>query len=267
LVPVAPTTNLDIQLLFGTSTLPTTVDSASANPSQVISYKYNTSGSSTPGYPTTGNVSNFGMYNDTTRGYVLQSQVTPATSGSPTYYGTYALLGSTVGSSNYHMPQTHTVMGWIYISSMPTGNAPHFVSCGGQSGFTHYIIFNISNNNSLIFYTNGTSFTINAPLAGFGGVWTGRWMHIARTFDSASKTMLCYVNGAVQNGSGTICANGNADTSNDVNIGGFIDGGNAVSNNNNCLFGLLDNIRIYSSVLSGATITSIYNYENSNPTA
>lgn len=243
--PVAPTTNLDIQLLFGSSTVPTAVDN---NPSQPITNNYKDAlGQHVGG-------GNYAMYNDATRGYVFGST-------SPNL-GNFALLGSTVGSTNYHMPLNHTVMLWFYVASMPTNNAPHLLSCGAQIGFTHYIYFPLSTS-QLIFFTNGATYTASPP-SGYGGTWVGKWTHIARTYNGS--TMLVYVNGALVNGSGN-SGNSTADTANDINIGGFIDGGNYVSNNNNCLYGYLDNIRIYSSVLTGSQISAIYTYENSNPTA
>jgi hypothetical protein len=152
-------------------------------------------------------------------------------------------------------------MCWFYLIALP--NASHIISCGAGSGFTHYIYF-ASGVGSLQFYTNGVTYNAAAP-TGYGGTFVGKWTHIARTYDSTSKVMMVYINGAAVNGSGTTGGNTTADTNN-VNIAGFIDGGNN-SGNNNAFNGYLDNIRIYSAVLSAATITSIYNYENTNPTA
>jgi hypothetical protein len=150
-------------------------------------------------------------------------------------------------------------MCWFYLIGLPAGNAGHIISCGPGS-FTHYIYF-ASGVGSLQFYTNGVTYNAAAP----GGTFVGKWTHIARTYDSTSKVMMVYINGAAVNGSGTTGGNTTADTNN-VNIAGFIDGGNN-SGNNNAFNGYLDNIRIYSSVLTGSQISAIYTYENTNPTS
>ena len=257
-VGVAPTANLDIQLSFGSATLPSYTDNSLT---QAITYKFRNSG----GQQSTLNandISNFAMYNDATRGYVLAANAQNLAQASNPYLGNYALLGTSIGTNNYHMPLNHTVMLWFYLASLPTNNAPHLLSCGSQIGFTHYIYFPLSPS-QLTFFTNGAIYTANPPI-GYGGTWVGKWTHIARTYNGS--TMLVYVNGSLVNGAGNN-GNGTADTSNDVNIAGFIDGGNYSTGNNNCLNGYLDNIRIYSSVLSAAQISNIYTYENSNPTS
>ena len=241
-VGVAPTANLDIQLLFGSASLPTTVDSISTNPSQTITYN-NTGTAVTSG--------GFSVYTDATRGKVLAGGYTYA---SP-------VLGSYAKLPGYNMPLNHTVMCWFYLIALPNGS--HIISCGPGS-FTHYIYF-ASGVSSLQFYTNGVTYNATAP-TGYGGTYVGKWTHIARTYDSTSRVMMVYINGAAVNGSGTTGGNTTADTNN-VNIAGFINGGNGASNNNNAFNGYLDNIRIYSSVLTSTQISDIYNYENTNPTA
>jgi hypothetical protein len=257
-VGVAPTANLDIQLSFGSATLPSYTDNSLT---QAITYKFNNSGGQQSAF-NPNDTSNFAMYNDATRGYVLAANAQNLAQASNLYLGNYALLGTAVGTNNYHMPLNHTVMLWFYVASMPTGNAPHLLSCGSQIGMTHYIYFP-GTTSQLTFFTNGATYTANPP-SGYGGTWVGTWTHIARTYNGS--TMLVYVNGALVNGSGNN-GNGTADTSNDVNIAGFIDGGNYSTGNNNCLNGYLDNIRIYSTVLSGAQISNIYTYESANPKA
>ena len=103
-------------------------------------------------------------------------------------------------------------------------------------------------------FSNGTSFVYNIEPAGFT---IGDWFHVAFTFNNTSKLGTYYVNG-LSIGTHTFnSAYDNADLVNGAELG------RVVKNSGYILNGNLDEVSVFSSVLTQAQITQIYN--NSYP--
>lgn len=139
------------------------------------------------------------------------------------------------------LPASYTKEAWVLLQ---TSNPTNPILSGNASGATSHAF--------------GAPPTAGSPIlsAGHNGVWnqvkdtvalsTGRWYHVAVTYDAATTTMRLYKNGAL------IAENKNVAPfagSKALLLGGFTDNGA-----NRVWGGRLDEVRVYASALPQATI-------------
>ncbi|MDR7212295.1 LamG-like jellyroll fold domain-containing protein [Flavobacterium piscis] len=133
----------------------------------------------------------------------------------------------------FNMPATYTKEAWINVSDLSKVN--NIISGGNQDG-RHAIYIP---NGTLSAGHNGTY----QALSDIDPLDADTWYHVAVTYDLATTTMTLYKNGNI------VATDNNipAFTGNEVRIGAF-------DTNNNLLYGVIDEARIWDKVLTQAEI-------------
>ncbi len=141
------------------------------------------------------------------------------------------------------LPTTYTKEAWVYLTNSSLQN--NFISGGGDG--EHAFWAPNTNGNKLASGHNGDWYAVEdtAPLA------FNTWTHVAVTYDSNTTTMKLYKNGDL--------------VSTNTNVSPFL-GGPAVrlgafSDNANLFEGFLDEVRVWSRVLTNAEIMNNMNCE------
>lgn len=189
-----------------------------------------------------------GMYNDSTRGYVV------------------SLNGSTqfFGISSYNIGASYTKMFWIYLNSLSGGACHIMSSTNSASSGVHYAYFPSGISNLSFGHSSGT--TVLPIVTDPQPLISGVWVHYTVTYENASGAasgysqyaMTLYRNGqqvAQVTNSANTWTGGSATTG--VSIGAF--GGTVTGFN-----GYLDKMRIYSRALKQTELQLIYNSEKLN---
>jgi len=151
-------------------------------------------------------------------------------------------------SSTYNLPSTFTIACWVQLPV--TSGKYTFITTGPNSGYSlGNINFYVSAGNMYCSYNhianNGAGYAVSA----------NTWYHAAITYNSG--TLLLYVNGA-QSGSPVTAA---GSTINGITIGGGAD----LGPDPYPVTGYVDDLRIFTSVLTAAQISNIYtNTQTSN---
>ena len=153
---------------------------------------------------------------------------------------------SQISFNNTGFPSTTmTVSAWIKPSSTFLAN--------GISGIVAWGDTTVGERRSLVYYAGGQIGYSGAYASGnFTGTTvlpTEQWSHVAFTLTGGTVTL--YINGAFE-GSGTVAVNAYSSTT------AYI-GTTEVTGTNEHFNGSIDQVRIFSSALSAANVTSLYN--------
>jgi hypothetical protein len=151
-------------------------------------------------------------------------------------------------------PSALTMVCWVYPITLSGNSTPIILNAGPGSGGYANEFYVSSTGQVFVFWSTtvnstGTLLTTSAYLS------LNTWSHLAFTFLSGIITV--YVNGlsvATLNAGGLLCAVGGGNMTNLI-VGAAGSGGGAWN-------GYIDDVRIYTSALSNATISTLYN----NPT-
>lgn len=231
-----PAANLDVQLTFSATAASQAItlsDFVSGNTQKTLTY----SGAGIAGM--------YAAIADSTRGYVLRP-----------YDGTATLRAGMMAVSGYSLASTFTKMAWIkgdFANNIVGTTQTYMQIIGDATGTKHYLYWDKPSSTYVISAVLGTStLTYSPPTALTNGVW----YHVAQSYDGTTHKL--YFNGAlVQNAALTYTIGTNG-----VGIGQW----NNATANNQTFYGVMDNVRIYSTALSDTVIGNIYTYENTNPT-
>ena len=143
-----------------------------------------------------------------------------------------------------------SISAWVYRDSTETGYTSIITKRGSTGSNTTYQFYldRISDGGKLRFY-NGSS--ANSPSGGTT-VPTNQWAHVAITIDSGvSNGTKWYVNGTAESSTNTFTIN--KSNTDDATIGRLGSASNYYSK------GKIDEVGLFSSVLSASDITDIYN--------
>ena len=202
---------------------------------------------SIPSYTITNGLVSFFLFNNTIADF--QNTITFAQTGSISYVTglrNQALsLTNTSGVTNYltstySFPSTFTVSMWF---QSPSTSPNSMVFCAANT------IARV-NGSVTIYYEAGSLYCAYSDVVNNGtgyGISANTWYHALLTYNSGTTTL--YVNGS-QSGSAISGTNSKS---------GFTLGGGADSGRSYPFTGYIDDLRIYSRVLSGSEITAIYN--------
>jgi hypothetical protein len=163
----------------------------------------------------------------TISGSVTQSATVPTVSFADT--GSYAITGGGMLSMSVAMPTSWTISFWMKPTTLPFATHMNLGGNGTGNG--------ICTSGSGLAYRSGASYLTTGAI-----LTTGVWQHVAATFTGG--TVSFFINGTPSGSAGSASAMGTM-----TNIGSDAGGGN--------YDGLLDDYRIYSSVLSNSQIASL----------
>lgn len=138
---------------------------------------------------------------------------------------------------------------WINFESDPSGTSPVPIGKYGGAGNRAYLLQYQVSGWRVVISTNGTAEGVSATVT--HSVSTGTWYNIGATYDVSAGTLEVFVNGS-SIGTGTGGPTSIANTAGDFNLGRNPAGGNYLD-------GLLDQVGVWTKLLSSTEMTDLYN--------
>ncbi|MEI9957719.1 MAG: LamG domain-containing protein [Ferruginibacter sp.] len=182
--------------------------------------------------------------------------------GSETAVATYAGVNEFTSSSNF------TIAFWIKKLPQAAGKGTNFAFCLNAKGYswTNCKLFLEFEDYSTTALGAGKLYIMDQWTEYINGnsmpnVLNGNWHHLAFTYNSASSTLIAYIDGAMfrTNTVGAPLGAPNFGSFDNFTIGGI----SQYTHDNNTWMnnwdGNIDQFRLYSTVLSAADITALYN--------